>query len=163
MGNISNSYESEGELMLPQPEEISSREKEDAMGAYLMMFAAWAIGIPLPFFNLIAAVIYHFLNRKTSPFVGFHSLQSLTSQIFVSLINAGTIVWLTVIIVNRFAWRRLVASRGFFVFLIFAAAANILYIVFSIIALSRAKKGRFYYMPFFGRFAYSSYYGTEAK
>ena len=43
---------------LPQPHELSEREKEDAMGAYLMMFAAVGAGLPLPVINLIAAIIY---------------------------------------------------------------------------------------------------------
>ena len=43
---------------LQQPDEIPEREKEDAMGAYLMMFAAVAIGLPLPIINLIASIIY---------------------------------------------------------------------------------------------------------
>jgi len=33
-------------ISLPQPDEIPEREKEDAMGAYLMMFASLAIGSP---------------------------------------------------------------------------------------------------------------------
>ena len=66
---------------LPQPEEIPEREKEDAMGAYLMMFAAVAIGLPLPIINLIASFIYYYINRKKSRFIHFHSLQSLLSQI----------------------------------------------------------------------------------
>jgi len=80
-------------LVLPQPDQISEREKEDAMGAYLMMFAAWGLGLPLPLLNLLAAVIYHMVNRKKSPFVAFHSLQSLLTQVMVSLLNAGLIAW----------------------------------------------------------------------
>ena len=51
-------------IHLPQPKELTSREKEDAMGAYLMMFAAFAVSIPLPIVNLIAAIIYFYINRK---------------------------------------------------------------------------------------------------
>ena len=51
-------------IPLPQPKELTSREKEDAMGAYLMMFAAFAVSIPLPIVNLIAAIIYFYINRK---------------------------------------------------------------------------------------------------
>ena len=38
---------------LPQPNEVSSREREDGMGAYLMMFASLGVGLPLPIINLI--------------------------------------------------------------------------------------------------------------
>ncbi len=41
-----------------QPNEIDILEKEDAMGAYLMMFAALGAGLPLPVLNLVAAIIY---------------------------------------------------------------------------------------------------------
>ncbi|MEX2597058.1 MAG: hypothetical protein WEC59_09050, partial [Salibacteraceae bacterium] len=61
---------------LPQPDEIPDHEREDAMGAYLMMFAAVASALPLPVINLIAAIIYYYVNRRKSRFVHFHSLQS---------------------------------------------------------------------------------------
>ena len=77
------------EIKLPQPDEISRREKEDAMGAYFMMFAAWGIGLPFPFLNLVAAVIYYGLHKRKSKFVAFHALQSLTSQVPVTVANAG--------------------------------------------------------------------------
>ena len=51
-------------IALPQPDEIPKREREDAMGAYLMMFAAWGVGLPLPLLNLVAAIIYFFTNKK---------------------------------------------------------------------------------------------------
>ena len=35
------------------------------MGAYLMMFASLAIGLPIPLVNLIASVIYFLVNRRT--------------------------------------------------------------------------------------------------
>jgi len=68
-------------IRLPQPDELSEREKDDAMGAYLMMFATWVVGLPLPVLNLIAAVIYFYVNKKSSRFVAFHALQSLLSQV----------------------------------------------------------------------------------
>ncbi len=69
-------------------------EKEDAMGAYLMMFASLAIGLPIPLLNLVASVIYFFVNRKAGPFVAFHALQALPHHIPVVLLNAGVIGWL---------------------------------------------------------------------
>ena len=78
---------------LPQPDEIPVREREDAMGSYFMMFAALAAGFPLPIINLIAAIIYYYLNKSKSRFVHFHTLQSLISQIPTTLINAGAVFW----------------------------------------------------------------------
>ena len=51
-------------VKLPQPQDLSEREKEDAMGAYLMMFAALATSLPLPIINLIAAIVYYYINPK---------------------------------------------------------------------------------------------------
>ncbi len=145
-------------IILPQPEELSEREKEDAMGAYLMMFAAWGIGLPLPLVNLIASVVYFFVNKKTSKFVAFHSLQSLLSQIPVSCFNSGLIAWLIAAIVSGFVF-----STAFFIYLIFVVLINILYIIFSIVALVHARKGRFYYFPLFGGLSFNQYYGAGAE
>lgn len=144
-------------VQLPQPGEISQREKEDAMGAYLMMFAAWAFGLPLPVLNLIAAIIYFFVNKKVSRFVAFHALQSLLSQIPVSLLNVALLAWLIRIVVGDMSF-----PGAFFVGLIFVGLVNILYVVFSLVALVRARRGQYYYMPLFGRAAFARYYGPGA-
>ena len=86
-----SSEDGPGRIRLPQPEEIAEREKEDAMAAYLMMFASLAIGLPIPLVNLIASFIYFFVNRKSSPFVAFHSLQALLTHVPVVLLNAGLV------------------------------------------------------------------------
>ena len=144
-------------IPLPQPDQISEREKEDAMGAYFMMFAAWGLGFPLPVLNLVAALIYFLINRKKSRFTGFHSLQSLLSQIPVSVINVVLLGWLI-----RILFTDLHFPRSFFAYLIFMVLCNLLYIVFSIVALVKARKGQFYYFPFFGRLSYARYYGPDA-
>jgi len=144
-------------LVLPQPGEISQREKDDAMAAYLMMFASWAVGLPLPLVNLIASVVYYGVSRKASRFVGFHSLQSLLSQVPVSLLNAGVVGWLIGILATGFHF-----PPAFFAFLIFTVLVNIAYITISIVALVNANKGRFYYMPWFGRVAFDRFYGPHA-
>ena len=145
-------------IKLPQPNELSEREKDDAMGAYLMMFAAWAVGLPLPVLNLIAAVIYFYVNKKSSRFVAFHALQSLFSQVPVTMVNIGLVAWLV---------RTLIGSNGFssafFIYLSFMVLINLLYLIFSIIGLVHARKGRFYYMPLFGRISFSRYYGPNAE
>tara|TARA_B110000971_G_scaffold40507_1_gene39694 strand:- start:557 stop:835 length:279 start_codon:yes stop_codon:yes gene_type:complete len=64
-------------IPLPQTEELTSREKEDSIGAYLIMFAAFAVSIPLPIVNSIAAIIYFYINRK-KPLYSF-SLPSITT------------------------------------------------------------------------------------
>ena len=144
-------------IQLPQPDEITRREKEDAMGAYFMMFAAWGVGLPLPFLNLVAAGIYYGLHRKKSQFVAFHALQSLTSQIPVTVANGGLLFWLI---------RNLVSDSlfltPFWTYLTFTAALNLGYIVTSLVALSRAYKGNFFYFPIFGSWAFDRWYGPNS-
>ena len=146
-------------IRLPQPDEIPEREKEDAMGAYLMMFASLAIGLPIPLLNLVASVIYFFVNRKTGTFVAFHALQALLSHVPVVLLNAGVVGWLVGILVtpphDDF-------SPAFFWYLFFVVLLNVAYIVWSIVALVHARKGRFIYMPVVGRMCFGRYYGPKA-
>ena len=143
---------------LPQPDEVTVREREDAMGAYLMMFAALAAGLPLPILNLVAAVIYFYINKGKSKFVHFHSLHSLLAQIPTTLLNAGLVFW--AIRIFFFDWEK---SDYFIGYLWMVAIANLLYFIFSIIAAVRARKGRFYYFLFFGRLAYEVVYRVQDR
>lgn len=142
---------------LQQPEEITTREKEDAMGAYLMMFAAVAVGLPLPVINLIAAIIYYFVNRKKSRFIHFHSLQALLSQIPTTIINWGAVVW-GVGIFFKEDWT---INEEFWTYLIFAGLTTFLYFVISIIAAYKARQGKMYYFLFFGKLAYQTAYRVQ--
>ena len=139
---------------LPQPDEIPVREREDAMGAYLMMFASLAAGLPLPIINLIAAIIYFYVNRSKSRFVYFHSLQSLYSQFPTSILNAGMVFWTFQIII----FERLEANDMFYGYIAATVFANLLYFIFSIVAAIKARKGQMYYFVFFGKLAYQQVY-----
>jgi len=136
---------------VPQPHEVGKRDKEDGMGAYLMMFASTAIGLPLPIINSLAAIIYYFTNRKKSPYVHFHALQSLLSQIPTSILNAGLVFWS----IRIWIFESLVYNEYFKGYLIATIIANLIYFIFSIIAAVRAYKGRMYYMILFGPIAYN--------
>ncbi len=144
-------------IRLPQPQEITEREKDDAMAAYLMMFASLAVGVPIPLLNLIASVIYFLVNRKTSPFVAFHALQALLTHVPVVVLNAGVVAWLIVNLATHASW------SWFLWFLSFTILVNLTYIVWSIVALVNASKGRFFYMPVFGRISFTRYYGPKAR
>ncbi|MBN2188520.1 MAG: DUF4870 domain-containing protein [Chitinispirillaceae bacterium] len=141
-------------IVLPQPQELTTREKEDAMGAYLMMFAAWGAGFPLPMIGLIASIVYFYLNKKSSAFTAFHSYQALLTHIPVSVINAAAVIY--GFIVFFMDYHRHLFHFG--AFLAFAGIVNVLYMVFSIIACVKARRGRFYYFWIFGRLAYAKYY-----
>lgn len=142
----------EGYHPLPQPNDIPTREREDAMGAYLMMFAAIGAGLPLPVINLIAAIIYYYVNRGKSRFVRFHSHQSLMSQLPTSLLNIGALFW----VVQYFIFDNLKHKNALIGYVCMVVVANLLYFIFSIVAAVKARQGRMYYLPFFGHLAYDS-------
>ncbi len=122
-----------------------------------MMFASLAIGVPIPLLNLIASVIYFLVNRKTSSFVAFHALQALLTHIPVVILNAGVVAWLIANLVTHAPW------AAFLWFLFFTILVNLTYIVWSIVALVNASKGRFFYMPVFGRISVARYYGPRVR
>jgi uncharacterized membrane protein len=154
-----NERAGENYFALPQPDEIPERDREDAMGAYLMMFAAVASSLPLPIINLIAAVIYYYVNRAKSRFIHFHALQSLLSQIPTTLMNWGVLYW-AIMIWLKDDW----SIDDYFKGYIFAVAlANLLYVIFSLIAASRARKGRMYYFFFFGSLCYESVFASTNR
>jgi uncharacterized membrane protein len=141
---------------MPQPNDISLREKEDAMGAYLMMFAAMAAGLPFPALNLIAAVIYYFVNKKKGRFVHFHLLQSLYSQIPTTILNIGFVFWSIRILFFDYA-----VSDLYWGYIAMTGIANLIYVIFSMIAAVKARKGQFYYMLFFGKAAYVQVFAVK--
>ncbi len=139
---------------LEQPDQLTKRNKEDAMGAYLMMFAAIGAGLPLPIINLIAAIVYYFINRSKSRYVHFHALQSLLSQLPTSIINAIAVIWA----VRIYVFQALEMSNIFKGYLAMMVVVNLVYFGFSIIAAVKARGGQMYYFLFFGRIAYHSVY-----
>jgi uncharacterized membrane protein len=138
---------------IPQPADIPEQHKEDAMGAYFMMFATMAIGLPLPIINILAAIIYYYLNKSKDRFVRFHALQSLLSQIPVTLLNAAAIGYGIYLLYNNYS-----INNEFIGYLIFLGIVNILYIIYSLTAAVRARKGGFYYFLFFGKYAFQQVY-----
>jgi|TARA_X000000950_G_scaffold52959_1_gene62734 uncharacterized membrane protein len=145
--------------VLPQPHELSEREKEDAMGAYLMMFASLATSLPLPIINLIAAVIYYYINRKKGRFIHFNCLQSLLSQLPTTLVNWGLLYWgLQIFFFDNYE-----LSDYFYAYLGFSIIANLVYFIFSLVAAVRARKGIFMYFIFFGPYAYQKVYAKRNR
>lgn len=139
---------------IPQPEDLSIREREDAMGSYLMMFAAMAVGLPFPSLNLIAALVYYFVNRSKGRFVHFHILQSLYSQIPTSLLNIGLVAWL----INMFYHDAFIFDDIFKAYALLVVTVNLAYFIFSIIAAVKARRGEFYYFMFVGQIAFKQAY-----
>jgi uncharacterized Tic20 family protein len=136
-------------IEIPQPQEIDNRQRERAMASYLMMFVNAGIGLPLPFINLIAAFVYYYAIRRTSPFVNFHAYQSFLSQVPVTILNG-----IAVVLGIRVIFFDMLFTDAFKGYLITVIIFNLIYIVFSIIAGVRAYQGRMYYFIYFGRVAY---------
>ncbi|MGD9976888.1 MAG: DUF4870 domain-containing protein [Bacteroidales bacterium] len=143
---------------IPQPGEVNERERQDAMGAYLMMFASTALGLPLPVLNLIASIIYYFVNKSKGRFVQFHSLQSLYSQLPVSLLNSYLVIWAIVNVVNENPFTNI-----FWGLLFTAGIFNVLYFAFSIVGAVKAYRGQFYYFLFFGKLSFIQAYRVNGK
>lgn len=148
----------DGFVELPQPDEISKNDRDTAMGSYLMLFAAFAVGLPFPFLNLLASIIYYYVNKKESRFVNFHLYQSNIIQLLMSIVNCALIVWLVILAVHNF-----IDYKPFVVFLIFSVIWNIYFIIFSIVACIRSKDGRFCYLPVFGKIIFDKFYGSKAQ
>lgn len=134
---------------LPQPEEIELRERDDAMGAYFMMFATTALGLPLPIINLIASIVYYYVNKAKGRFVQFHILQSLYSQLPVTALTTGLFIWTV-----RNFFREFEFNNYYWGYLIMTGVVSIIYFIFSVVAAVKSNKGRFYYFFFFGKLAY---------
>lgn len=129
------------------------------MGAYLMMFASLATSLPLPIINLIAAVIYYYINRKKGRFIHFNCLQSLLSQLPTTLVNWGLLYWgLQIFFFDNYE-----LSDYFYAYLGFSIIANLVYFIFSLIAAVRARKGIFMYFIFFGPYAYQKVYARRNR
>jgi uncharacterized membrane protein len=136
-------------INVPQPQEITSREKEQSLAAYLMMFATAAAGLPVPFLNLIASFAYFYFTKSTSRYVYFHSLQSLLSQLPVSLMNSIAVFWAI-----RIIFFDALFSDPYKGYLAVVVLANLVYVLFSLVAAVKAYRGRMYYFIFFGRISY---------
>jgi len=135
-------------------ENVTPKNRERAMAAYLTMFATSAAGLPLPFINFFAALAFHLFIKSSGPFVAFHSYQSMLSQLVVSVINGVAVVWLVwAIISDQF-------STAFIAYAAGAVLCNIAYVIISLIAAYRAYKGRMIYFIFFGALAHRYAYGS---
>ncbi|MBI2967032.1 MAG: DUF4870 domain-containing protein [Bacteroidetes bacterium] len=143
---------------VPQPEEIPIREREDAMGAYLMMFAAIGAGLPLPVINLIASIVYYFINRSHSRFVHFHSLQAMLSQMPTSIMNIILVFWSV-----RIFFTDATVNDYYVGYIWLTVIANILYFVYGIISAVKARRGRMYYLMFFGKISYSIAFAVKEE
>ena len=124
-----------------------------------MMFAAVAVALPLPVINLVAAIIYYYVNRRKSRFIHYHSLQSLLSQLPTTLMSWGLLVWGV-----RIYLLDLNEPNDYFKgYLVATVIANLVYFTFSLVAAVKARKGRMYYFVFFGRVSYETVFSKRRQ
>jgi uncharacterized membrane protein len=117
------------------------------MGAYLMMFAAVAVALPLPIINLIAAIVYHIVNKNKSRFIHYHSLHSLIAQLPITLLNWGFLIWA----IQIWWFNSMAISTELWIYASFVTLMNILYFTFSIIAAIHARRGEMYHFVIVGK------------
>lgn len=142
---------------IPQPNEIPLKDREDGMGAYLMMFAAIGAGLPLPLLNLLASIIYYNIFKKADLFVRFHCHQALFSQLPLTLLNAIGTFWAARAFFSD-TWFFTDALKGYLIMLVIA---NIIYITFGIIAAVKARSGKMYYFWIFGKISYHTVFSIK--
>lgn len=143
---------------IPQPYEITTKEREQSLAAYLMMFATAAAGLPLPFLNLVASFAYYYFTKSTSRFVRFHSFQSLISQLPISLMNGVAVFW-----TFRILFTEVVFSDMYKGYLAVVVLSNLVYVLFSLIAAIKAYKGHMFYFVFFGKVAYLKAFAGKSE
>jgi uncharacterized membrane protein len=154
-------YDENNRVILPQPDEIPDKDKMDASGAYVMMFASSYL--PLPLVNLFAAFIYHMAYRKRSRFVAFHTYQSFISQIPTSLSLWGLVTWIIIdVFKHSYAPWEIFSSFHLKTAIVVIVGWNLIYTIFSIVAMVRSRKGRLFYLPLFGKHTFERYFGPNA-
>ncbi len=149
-------------IRLPQPEEVTKSEREDAFGAYIMMFAA--LYFPIPLAEIPTSAAYYFYHKKRSRFVAFHALQSFLLQIPVSVVSFGVIVWGIVLGVLAVMEKPVGAAQliPWGVCMGLVVALNIAYMVISLIAAMKAKKGLITYLPWSGQIAFNKVFCSRS-
>ena len=158
--DTNNNYDNE--IVIPQPEDVTYKDRENSFGAYIMMFAG--AYFPIPFAEIVFSIVYYSYYKKRSRYVSFHAYQSFLSQLPITIINTALAVYGIVIIVNMIKTDSINPERWklFFIYLAITVAINIFYIIYSLVIAFKAKSGVIAYMPYIGRIAYDRHYGPNA-
>jgi uncharacterized membrane protein len=156
---------------LPQPDAIPEKHRTEAAAAYIMMFSG--MYFPVPLIEIVMSLIYYNYWKRESRFHAFHSYQAMVSQLPISILNYGFLAWVIVLIVRAVReasgtgadgaalWGYF--SGGLFLIAFWCVVGlNLIYIILSLVAYKKASKGRFFYLPFFGRVSYDRFFGPHA-
>lgn len=151
------------EVKIPQPEEVDVKDKENAFGSYILMFAG--AYFPIPFIELVLSIAYYNYFKKRSRYVAFHTYQSLLSQIPITLINTAFVTYAVYIFITNILKEIIVpinTQNLFYIFLIMIVILNLIYNIVSLVIALKAKKGVIRYIPIIGKIAYDKIYGVNA-
>lgn len=123
----------------------ADHETESASYSYLMSIIAIVMGLPLPIINLLATIIFYFLNRKSTYFVRWHCTQALVSQLFTFLVNSYGFWWTVSIIFTDE-----IITNEYIGYIIVQIIFNIIEFILTIYSAIKVRKGKHVHMLFFG-------------
>ena len=150
----------------------SERHRTEAAAAYIMMFSG--MYFPIPLIEIVMSLIYYNYWKRESRFHAFHSYQAMISQLPVSIMNYGFLAWVIVLIVRAV---KAMSGEGadaavlwsyfkgplFLILFWSVIGLNLVYIILSLIAYNKASKGRFFYLPIFGRISYDRFFRAPRR
>lgn len=121
----------------PENDEPQEHEAEAASNGYLMSLVAVIAGLPFPFINLLACIIFYLSNRRSSYFVRWHCTQVLLSQISMLFLNSFGFGWTL-----RILFTSEEISKTYIVYLVIILLFNLLELASSIYAAIQLRKRR---------------------
>ena len=112
-------------------------ESEKASNSYLLSLIAIMTGFPIPLFNLIAAVIFYFGNKKGTYFVRWHCMHVLLAQAITMIVNSIAVYWTVGVLLWNFT-----LTNNFIAFILTAAIFNISEFIATIYSAIQTRKGK---------------------
>jgi uncharacterized Tic20 family protein len=120
-------------------------EAEKASNSYVMSLLAVVWGLPLPFVNLLATLIFYLANKNAPKFVRWHCTQALLSQSSLLIINTASVAWSLLLLFHKEA-----ITNNYIAFIITAIIFNIWEFIATIDAALKTRKGIHVEWFFFG-------------
>lgn len=117
-------------------EKVEEFETERASNSYLMsiIFITFSLGIPI--INLIATIVFYFVNKKSTNFVRWHCIQAMLSQLSLFFINTIFVIWVILLFTKVFD-----INDMFIAFTITVLFFNFLEFLSTISAAIKTRKG----------------------
>ena len=120
-------------------------EAEKASNSYLMSLIAVMAGMPLPIINLLATFFFFLGNRKSTPFVRWHCMQPLLSQLFLMPFNSIGFWWTL-----HIAFGDASLTNKYFAYILLLLLLNLSEFIVTIYTAIQVRKGKHITWCFFG-------------